>query len=248
MNSRAVWEPEVRKCRNCGRAFGMLHPTRWAYKRPKGARYEYFCSWGCLRADEKKGSEEMRGEITIKPEQKARALEMAMAGESPLPYLKECGAANPSATWNYIRNCAVRDDPMKYEGKLPATFGHKKKEEPEVELVYDPTIAEEYRREQAQKEANERVKAETIKKVMDLPAIKATEHKQDRRNLWTTTAIRNDYLGVFYYDRKYNTVDWRHPAGEEISLPPADWNLLANALPEIMRTLGVDQQEIEMEV
>ncbi|MBO7662766.1 MAG: hypothetical protein J6U01_05305, partial [Clostridia bacterium] len=74
MNSRAVWEPEVRKCRNCGRAFGMMHPTRWAYKRPKGARYEYFCSWGCLRADEKKGSEEMRGEITIKPEQKARAL------------------------------------------------------------------------------------------------------------------------------------------------------------------------------
>ena len=117
-----------------------------------------------------------------------------------------------------------------------------------VKLVYDPTIAEEYRREQAQKEANERVKTEAIKKAMDLPAIKATEHKQDRRYLWTTTAIRNEYLGVFFYDRKYNTVDWRHPAGEEISLPPADWNLLANALPEIMRTLGVDQQEIEMEV
>lgn len=153
--SRETWEPEVRKCRNCGRAFGMMHPTRWAYKRPKGARYEYFCSWGCLRANEKKGSEEMRGEITIKPEQKAKALEMAMTGESPLPYLKECGAANPSATWNYIRNCAVRDDPMKYEGKLPATFGHKKKEEPEVELVYDPTIAEEYKKEQEEKAERE---------------------------------------------------------------------------------------------
>lgn len=121
-------------------------------------------------------------------------------------------------------------------------------EKPAVKLVYDPTIAEEYRREQAQKEANEREKTETIKKIKDLPQIKVPEHEQDRRNLWTTTAIRNEYLGVFYYDRKYNTVDWRHPAGEEISLPPADWNLLANALPEIMRTLGVDQQEIEMEV
>lgn len=148
--SRETWEPEVRKCRNCGRAFGMMHPTRWAYKRPKGARYEYFCSWGCLRADEKKGSEEMRGEITIKPEQKARALEMAMDGESPLPFLKECGAANPSATWNYIRNCAVRDDPMKYEGKLPNTFGHKKKGKPAVELVYDPDIENVYREEQAE--------------------------------------------------------------------------------------------------
>lgn len=148
--SRETWEPEVRRCRNCGRAFGVLHPTRWAYKRPKGARYEYFCSWGCLRADEKKGSEEMRGEQTITPEQKARALEMAMDGESPLPFLKECGAANPSATWNYIRNCAVRDDPMKYEGKLPNTFGHKKKEKPAVELVYDPDIENVYREEQAE--------------------------------------------------------------------------------------------------
>ena len=93
----------------------------------------------------------MRGEITIKQEQKAKALEMAMAGESPLPFLKECGAANPSATWNYIRNCAIRDEPMKYRGLLPNTFGHKKKEEPTVELVYDPSIAEEYKKEQEEK-------------------------------------------------------------------------------------------------
>lgn len=97
----------------------------------------------------------MRGEKTITPEQKDRALEMAMTGESPLPYLKECGAANPSATWNYIRYCAVRDDPMKYEGKLPNTFGHKKKKEPEVELVYDPSIAQEYREEQAERAMRE---------------------------------------------------------------------------------------------
>ena len=59
----------------------------------------------------------------IKAEQKARALEMAMAGESPLPYLKECGAANPSATWNYIRNCAIRDEPEKYTPPPPTTSG-----------------------------------------------------------------------------------------------------------------------------
>ena len=118
----------------------------------------------------------------------------------------------------------------------------------QVDLIYDPEIAEEYRKEQAQKEANERAK-EVEKMIMSIPQVViGTETEPDRRYLWTTTAIRNEYLGVFYYDRKYNTVDWRHPAGEEISLPPADWNLLANALPEIMRTFGVDQQEIEKEV
>ena len=155
MRERETWMPDDRKCRNCGKRFTVLHPTRWAYKRPKGARYEYFCSWGCLRADEKKEerkeAKDMRGEKTITPEQKDRALEMAMAGESPLPYLKECGAANPSATWDYIRRKALMDDPVKYNGKLPQTFGHKKKEEPAVKLVYDPSIAEEYKKEQEEK-------------------------------------------------------------------------------------------------
>ena len=150
--TEGLWLPDDRKCRNCGKRFTVLHSSQWAYKRPKGPRYEYFCSWGCLRADEKrKEAKDMRGEKTITPEQKDRALEMAMAGESPLPYLKECGAANPSATWDYIRRKALMDDPVKYNGKLPQTFGHKKKEEPAVELVYDPSIAEEYKKEQEEK-------------------------------------------------------------------------------------------------
>ena len=48
----------------------------------------------------------------------------------------------------------------------PAKVPGKKKEEPKVELVYDPEIAEEYRREQAQKEANARAKAEAEKDIV----------------------------------------------------------------------------------
>lgn len=240
--SRETWEPEVRRCRNCGRQFGMLHPTRWAYKRPKGARYEYFCSWGCLRADEKK--DERKEEKEVKTQDKTQRTRMNTKDmEKAVEMLKN----GDKALDQFLKNHGITNI-YKWKYNIRTRHGIQKPEEPAVELVYDPTIAEEYRREQAQKEANERVKAEAIKKIKDIPQIKVPEHEQDKRYLWTTTAIRNEYLGVFYYDRKYNTVDWRHPAGEEISLPPADWNLLANALPEIMRTLGVDQQEIEKEV
>ena len=113
----------------------------------------------------------------------------------------------------------------------------------EVKLVYDESIAEEYRREQEQKKANERARDEVMR-----IAEEGLPPKKNERDLWQTAAVRNKKMGTFYYDERFRTIDWRHPAGEEISLPPADWNLLANALPEIMRTLGVDQQEIEKEV
>ena len=65
------------------------------------------------------------------------------------------------------------------------------------------------------------------------------------KNEWKVTAYRNDKMGVFYYDAKYNTLDWRHPSGEEISLAPPDWKLLAEIIPEIMIQLGIYGQEWE---
>ena len=250
---------DSRTCAVCGKEIEMLYPHMWRYKRGN----KVMCSWSCLRKFDN-GKEAKTKMTALTTEQKRKACEMALEGKNPLPYLKQIGAKNQTTAWDTCRKWAEKEWDEEYVDQLPLRFGQQKKAEPviekdidkvyeaeekaQVELVYDPSIEEEYRREQAQKEAKEREKAEAIKKVMDLPEIKATEHKQDRRSLWTTSAIRNDYLGVFYYDAKYNTVDWRHPAGEEISLPPADWNLLANALPEIMRCLGVDNQEIQKEV
>ena len=121
------------------------------------------------------------------------------------------------------------------------------KEETKVKLVYDTEIAEEYRREQDQKEANERAKAEELKlKPGGNYRLSVEETPETKKYIWRTAAVRNEILGVFYYDEKHNSVDWRHPMGEEISLPPADWNLLAQSLAEIMYTLGVDKQEMEV--
>lgn len=247
---------DSRTCAQCGKQIDVLWPHLWRYKRGN----KYLCSWSCLR---KFDGKEAKNEMTLTTEQKRKACEMALEGKNPLPYLKSIGAKNQTVAWDTCRKWAEKEWDPDVVVELPMRFGQQKKAEPVIEkdidkvyeaeekqqvtLVYDESIAEEYRREQAQKEANERAK-EAEKMVMSIPPVVIrTETEPDRRYLWTATAIRNDYLGVFYYDKKYNTVDWRHPDGEEISLPPADWNLLANALPEIMRTLGVDNQEIAKE-
>lgn len=42
-------------CSWCGKEFTVLYPDLWAYKVGK----KWFCTWKCLRADEKKGEDEM---------------------------------------------------------------------------------------------------------------------------------------------------------------------------------------------
>lgn len=185
----------------------------------------------------------------ITKEQKERAIEIAMDGESPLPYLKECGCANPSASWQHIRNCAVRDDPMKYEGKLPAVFGHKKKQK--VELVYDESIAEEYRREQAEKKANKEARA--VENVMEIvgetdDGILIAPKKEKKvvfKPTWdvdgyAATAIKKDGIGEFYFDKRSGTIDWRNEYGEEVSLLPEDWKRMAEEIPKMLKILGAE--------
>lgn len=98
-----------------------------------------------------------------------------------------------------------------------------------VELVWDESIAEEYRREQARKEAGRKDGDEALK----------TE--ADDRDLWQTAAVRNSRMGTFYFDEKFKTVDWRSPFGEEISLPPEDWKWLGDHIGMILHALGVDE-------
>ena len=220
---------EMKTCFMCGNRFSVLYPQMWRYKRDR----LWFCSWHCLYGYDQKGSGEMKGVQVLSKEQKEKALEMALRGESPLHYLKECGARNPSSSWSYIRDCAVRDEPMKYAGKLPPSFRPEKKEKPKVELVYDESIAEEYRREQAEKQAA------LEEKIRNLPPVKAAEPEPDPWDMFDVTAVRGK-IGEFYYDRDHGTVDWRNDYGEEVSLPPEEWRRLADKIPLILRALKAE--------
>lgn len=103
-----AWTDEIKTCRQCGKTFTVLEPASWAYKRMIAGRYQYFCTWKCLRANE-------RGEERKEPETMKTENERPKRGRPP------------------------RDA-----------------EKPKVVLVQDPAIAEEYRREQEAKTAEER--------------------------------------------------------------------------------------------
>ena len=60
---------------------------------------------------------------------------------------------------------------------------------------------------------------------------------------FTVSAIKHPQLGEFYYDQKFNSVDWRSPEGEEISLHPAMWKELYMIIPDVMGILGVPDYE-----
>lgn len=227
---------EMKTCFMCGTRFSVLYPQMWRYKRDR----LWFCSWHCLYGYDQKGSGEMKGVPVLSKEQKEKALEMALRGESPLHYLKECGARNPSSSWSYIRDCAVRDEPMKYAGKLPPSFRPEKKEKPKVELVYDESIAEEYRREQAEKQAaSMKIYEENIKIAEKCEAL-SVEEKLAIVNGYKTTAVMKPGLGEFYYDRNHDSIDWRNEYGEEVSLCPEDWEKLAEEIPKMLRILRGD--------
>ena len=144
MRERETWMPDDRKCRNCGKRFTVLHPTRWAYKRPKGARYEYFCSWGCLRADEKK--DERKEEKEVKTQDKTQRTRMNTKDmEKAVEMLKN----GDKALDQFLKNHGITNI-YKWKYNIRTRHGIQKPEEPDVELVYDPDIENVYREEQAE--------------------------------------------------------------------------------------------------
>ena len=187
-----------------------------------------------MEYDRRKEEREVK-HITLK--EKKRAAEIALSGESPLKYLQSLGVRNPTSTWKTIRTYYEKNDPETY-AKLPVSGNVKKSAEkpaepdPEaekVELVYDPKIEEEYQMEQAKKAV------ETLAKYSHEPME------------YETTAIRVKGLGEFYFDRKFNSIDWRALDGAETSLTPDGWKHLHDAIPEILDKLNANGKKVAEE-
>ena len=236
----------ITRCPVCGKKFDVLWPELWRYKREK----RFLCSWSCLRKYDRKEAEDMK---TLTDEEKRAAAEVALTGGNPLPYLKGLGVANVTTAWNTVRNWArghLNQD--EYE-KLSEKFGRapaktmeeitEQMAEDGVELVYDPSIAEEYRREQAQKEANAKAAAESRAREeeeerTEMPGAEDEVIKEE--DFFLVTAVKNKNLGEFYYDHDHNCIDWRNGIGDEVSLGVEGWKLMVRKLPGILRYLGVE--------
>lgn len=237
----------ITNCPVCGKLTCIHWPEHWVYRRGS----TYYCGEQCLTVDlvrdtklmnevRKRRKREKKMISKITPDMRKKAAEIAISEGSPLEYLKKCGSKNPSASWQYIRQLMEKNDPetfAKLPDKLPKTAG-------------DAMIA--------MKEAADNFfsQCEDMGLKMETPTVKldgpirietkepekveiVESPEQDNDYLFTTAAVRNKRLGTFYYDDKHGTIDWRHPCGDELNLSADDYKLLFQALPEILRSLGV---------
>lgn len=206
-----------------------MWPEFWVYRRGD----TFYCSEDCMMVDQtkdmklihmiahmraKKGSNMIK---KITDEHKARAVQIAIEGGNPLPYLKSCGSKNPSASWAYIKNCLEKKDPETF-AKL-----HETKDSAQV-----PTV---------KVDGPLRIETPEAKKVEVVETPEEAPTRAIRRvgGKYEVSAIRVPNLGEFYYDIKYNSVDWRTPDGAEVSLSPSVWRTLMEELSGIMSALGV---------
>lgn len=203
----------VHRCVYCRKEFEVLYPDMWAYRQ---GMTTYFCSWKCLRADEKRGERKMSGAVRkITPEMEKKAAQIAIDGGDPRPYLRdECGSKNPVALWGHIRQKLRDQDPETF-AKLPGSLKRK-----------------------AAPEKAEDAPAEEAK---DTPAAEAEKDTgaAAAEDEYTTSAVRHTMLGEFYYDEKHGCMDWRAPDGAEASMAPGAWRKLAREIPVILKRLGV---------
>ena len=229
----------MRKCPVCGKAFYVQFPEKWQYKRAN----QFICSWRCIRLLEK-GEENMPKLLT--DEQRDFAVQIAISGTDPRPFLISCGSNAPEKLWSYIKQTIREKDPETYK-KLPATLKGLRPPEDADPVKYvkltGPTRIE-------TPEGNKLMDVDipaAPKQVIEIQGpdtdiVKMEkECKFDERT--TVTAIRVKDLGEFYYDHKFESIDWRTPGGDEVSLGPIWWRQLAEDLPLILKKLGAPDYE-----
>ena len=113
----------ITNCPVCGKLTCIHWPEHWVYRRGSA----YYCSDLCMDAAMvkdmnaineavKRRKELAMTKITL--EQKKKALELAIIGENPLPYLKKCGSNAPDKTWYAIKAALKEKDPETY-AKIP---------------------------------------------------------------------------------------------------------------------------------
>ena len=117
----AEYEIEFR-CKHCGKPITVLYPSRWGYKvRNKKGGWTYYCTWKCLRADERKEPKTKQAE---EPEEKdgrnnrlevlEELLEAVKGGKDAYDFLEQMGYTDPKDTLRRLRITAKKEAPKMY--------------------------------------------------------------------------------------------------------------------------------------
>lgn len=122
-------------CPQCRKNFTVLYPGEWVYKRGRVGHVIYLCSWKCLQAFDKetKGDNRpMSGKRIVTDENRREAVQIAIKGGDPRPYLAGLGIKATDNMWHEIKSKLKAEDPDTYEllpPKIPARNQAPKKPE-----------------------------------------------------------------------------------------------------------------------
>ena len=116
----AEYEIEFR-CKHCGKPITVLYPSRWGYKvRNKKGGWTYYCTWKCLRADERKEPKPVQAEEPEKETKNNRVqvleemLDAVSDGRDVYDYLRDMGYTDPKDTLRRLRITAKKEAPKLY--------------------------------------------------------------------------------------------------------------------------------------
>ena len=173
--------------------------------------------------------EEVMGKITL--EQKKKAVEIALAGNDPCPYLKECGSEKPWVTWANIKRNLEYAEPETFRKlitqteAMPVTEGTA---EPKIQL----TIPAE---ELTETDSPRKIRKEDI-----------ALRKEDIRITMPTnfagfdiTGLRTGY-GEFHVSCN-GYLFFGANDHDELEMPVDVWRKFAADLPKIMEILGIGE-------
>ena len=202
--------------------------------------------------DGKPKKEEKRGmtSMALTNEQRLKAAQIAIDGGDPRPFLEECGILNTTGTWWTVKEWMKKNYPEMAD-KIP------KKLEPADEYLKvkpDKGMPKETPEKIMGKDKDEFEKMPTVKvdgslrietpEANKVEIVEVPEKQKITKPLnydgFEVTAIRDGDVGEFYYDRKFETIDWRTLGGDEVSMGPAFWKIFYEKLPKIMAVLGVE--------
>ena len=194
-----------------------------------------------------RGAEEMR-KITL--EDKKKAVEIALSGENPLSFLKECGVANPSASWAYIKKTLKEVDPEKY-ARLPSRANAAEPEcwkpkqvttccapaKPSGVEVPDELPEDE---EPVKPEVVLTIKSEDLTRALDETPNVSSITKPVNYDGFEVMALKSPDTGFrFASDPRYGMMTWNTVSGDEVSLTAEEWHKLADELPRALQIFGI---------
>lgn len=236
----------IAMCPVCGKKFDVLWPQLYRYRRDG----KYLCSYQCMVQYDRKEGKEM---TKISPEQKRKAIEIALEGGDPKPFLKECGSKNPDNLWYWMKNKLKIEEPETYEmlakGGRPKPIAGgewEKMETPEGSLagamagMKDATDeffgkCKDMGLKLEKPEIDLKIKSEDLAKT-DYPDPVIMDPPFEYKVTGIETAV-----GDFQYSRRYGYLDWT-PDGvsDTVSLKVEEWKELMRLLPLIAKELGVE--------